>query len=121
MAGNKRGKNPGITHLQTRYNMLAARLKSPGLILQGTITERTIVSSEDKAKSYGPYYQWTRKVLAKTVTVNLSSSQVRMFQAAINNNKRLERTVQDMRGLSQKICEATTIGVKKRKAGPIPD
>ena len=87
--------------------------------MQGTITERTIVSSEDKTKSYGPYYQWTRKVRAKTVTANLSPFQVRKFQAAIDNNKKLEQTVQDMRVLSQKICEATTIGVKKRKPGPI--
>lgn len=88
--------------------------------MQGTISERTIAASEGKTKSYGPYYQWTRKVRAKTVTVNLSSSQIRKFQAAINNNKKLEQTVQDMRVLAQKICEATTIGVKKRKPGPIP-
>ncbi|PIS46671.1 MAG: hypothetical protein COT17_07310 [Elusimicrobia bacterium CG08_land_8_20_14_0_20_51_18] len=48
--------------------------------------------------------------------VHLSSSQVKKFQAAIVNNSKLEQTMQNMRSLSQKICEATTTGVKKRKS-----
>jgi len=115
MAGNKKGVDVEITRLCARYTALTARLRNPGLILQGTITERTIPAPDGKNKSYGPYYQWTRKVRAKTVTVNLSSSQVKKFQAAIINNSKLEQTVQNMRSLAQKICEATTTGVKKRK------
>ena len=90
-----------------------------GLILQGTITKRTIAHLDDKKRIYGPYYQWTRKICAKTVTVNLSHSQVKEYQVAINNNKRLEKTIKDMRDLSLKICDATTAGVIKRKPGKI--
>lgn len=119
MVGKEKGANPEIIRLLARYSALAARLKEPGLILQGTITERTIAHLDDKKRTYGPYYQWTRKICAKTVTVNLSHSQVKEYQVAINNNKRLEKTIKDMRDLSLKICDATTAGVIKRKPGKI--
>ena len=119
MAAGKNRENPRIIRLRTRYNNLTAQLKETGLILQGTITERIIEPLNDKEKTYGPYYQWTRKIRAKTITVNLSHSQVKEYQAAIENNKRLEKTIKDMRDLSLKICDATTAGVKKRKPGKI--
>ncbi len=115
MARKEKGANLGIIRLRARYSALTARLKEPGLILQGTITERIIESLDGKKKTYGPYYQWTRKICAKTVTVNLSYSQVKEYQVAISNNKRLENTIKDMQDLSLKICEATTVGVIKRK------
>jgi len=74
---------------------------------------------DDKKRAYGPYYQWTRKICAKTVTVDLSHSQVKEYQAAIDNNKRLEKTIKDMRNLSRKISDVTTAGVIKRKPGKI--
>ena len=117
MAGKENGGSLGIIRLLASYSALAALLKEPGLILQGTITERTIAHLDDKKRTYGPYYQWTRKICAKTVTINLSHSQVKEYQLAINNNKRLEKTIKDMRNLSLKICNATTAGVKKRKPG----
>jgi hypothetical protein len=115
MASAKNRENQGIIRLRTRYDALAAQLKETGLILQGTITERIIEPLNDKEKTYGPYYQWTRKICAKTVTVNLSPSQVKVYQTAINNNKRIERVISGMRDLSLKICAASTVGVKKRK------
>ena len=102
------------TKPQTRQ-LRAAYLSVPGylgLLVQGTITKRVIPGLG--GKSYGPYYQWTRKLNAKTVTVNLSRFQVKEFQTAIDNNRKLEETIQEMRKISLKICEATTVGVKKR-------
>lgn len=119
MANGKTRKNPKIIHLYARYNALAAQLKGIRLILQGTITKRIIEPLDNKEKVYGPYYQWTRKIRAQTVTVNLSHSQVKEYQAAINNNKRLEKTIKDMRNLSLKICDVTTAGVIKRKSRKI--
>lgn len=121
MAKGKTRKTPKIIRLYARYNALVAQLKGIGLILQGTITERIIEPLNNKEKVYGPYYQWTRKICAKTVTVNLSHSQVKEYQAAIENNKRLEKTIRDMRELSLRICAATTAGVIKRKPRKIAD
>ena len=46
---------------ERRYAQLATRLAKTGLVLQGTITERSIVRDDPKApgreKRYGPYYR----------------------------------------------------------------
>ena len=102
-----------------RYARLTARLGATGLILQGTITERTIVreapSAPRKKKTYGPYYQWTWKHDGKTVTVNLTRSQAQAYQKAIDNHRRLEKLTREMRALSLAMLEATTPSVRQRK------
>jgi len=109
-----------IQKLKKRYEGLAARLAKMGPILQGTITERTITKSDPddpkRTRTIGPYYQWTFKRDAKTVTVNLSASQAKTYQKAIDNNRKLEGIVQEMRTLSRTILEAKTEGVKRRKS-----
>ena len=106
--------------LRRRYDRLAARLGKIGLVLQGTITRRTIEREDPNApgrqKTYGPYYQWTRKQRGKTVTVNLTASQAKVYQRAIDNHRKMEEILQKMRVLSLQICEATTKSVKKRKS-----
>jgi len=105
--------------LKRRYERLVARLAQLGPIMQGTITERTITKKDprnpDTPKTIGPYYQWTFKRNAKTVTVNLSAAQVKPFQRAIDNNRKLEIALAQMRELSCQILEATTHGVQRRK------
>ena len=104
--------------LRRRYDRLTAQLRMIGLVLQGTITERTIEREDPaeprKQKTYGPYYQWTWKRRGKTVTVNLTASQAKVYQKAIDNHRKMEKILKEMRELSLKICEATTKGVKKR-------
>ena len=105
--------------LRRHYTRLATRLSQIGLILQGTITERTIVrpapSTRRKKKTYGPYYQWTWKRQGRTVTVNLTPSQAKAYQEAIDNHRQLEKMVREMRRLSLRVLEATTPSVKKRR------
>jgi hypothetical protein len=67
-----------------------------------------------RSKTIGPYYQWTFKRSAKTVTVNLSASQRKPFQKAIDTNQSLEALLTQMRELSRKILDATTQGVQRR-------
>ena len=69
----------------------------------------------EKAALPAPCDIWTFKRNAKTVTVNLSASQVKPFQRAIDNNHKLETRLTQMRELSCQILEATTQGVQKRK------
>ena len=114
-----------IAALRRRYARLAARVGRVGFVLQGTITERTIERPDGadphRRKDYGPYYQWTWKQEGKTVTVNLSASQARVFQRAIDNHRKLAALVGEMRTLSRQILEATTVGVKKRRPRAPPD
>jgi hypothetical protein len=108
-----------IEGLERRYARLVERLGKTGLILQGTILPRTIVQPDPKhpgkEKTLGPYYQWTFKRAAKTVTVNLSASQAKTYQKAIDNHRRMETILQEMRELSLRILEETTVGVRRRK------
>jgi hypothetical protein len=105
--------------LRRRYARLATRLAKLGLVLQGTITERMIVRQDPaetkKQKNYGPYYQWTCKRQGKTVTINLTHAQAKIYQRAINEHRKLEHILDEMRALSSTILETTTRGVQKRK------
>lgn len=113
-------KERPIALMERRYARLTARLSKLNPVLQGSIAERTIVrpdpNAPGKEKAYGPYYQWTFKRRGKTVTVNLSASQAKTYQRAIDRNRKLEDTVAEMRKLSLQILEAGTKGVKRRKS-----
>lgn len=69
-------------------------------------------------KTYGPYYQCTFKRAGKTVTVNLTPSQAKVYQRAIANHRKLEDILENMRTLSRDILEHTTKGVRKRNPRP---
>jgi len=116
MAGADR--NPADA-LRRRHARLTARLGKLGLVLQGTITPRTIVRDDPaepgRHKTYGPYYQWTYKRSGKTVTVNLTEAQAKTYQKAIDEHRTLETLLEDIRITSLQILEATTPGVAKRK------
>ncbi len=107
-----------IAQLKKHYDKLAKRLSKIGPILQGSISERLIEKTDpenpERTKTIGPYYQWTFKRHAKTVTVNLSKSQFKKFQASIENNRKLEQTLKEMRELSREILDTSTKGVTRR-------
>ena len=104
--------------LKRRYAILAARLAKVGPILQGTITQRVIERPDpDKpghTKRYGPYHQWTWKREGKTVTVNLSATQAKTYQRAIDANRKAEKLLEEMRRISLDLLEKTTKGVIRR-------
>jgi len=108
-----------LQNLHKRYERLAARLAKVGLIVQGTITQRIITKRDPddatRIKKIGPYYQWTFKRDAKTVTVNLAAAQAKPFQRAIDTNRKLEALVTRMRDLARQLLEATTRGVQRCK------
>jgi hypothetical protein len=113
-------KEKAAQKLKRRYQSLASQLSGTGPVLQGTIIERTISRENRKNKgsqrTYGPYYQWTFKRAGKTVTVNLTKKQAKIYQKAIDNNRELEKNLKEMRVLSEQILEVQTEGVKRRKA-----
>jgi len=118
-------KKDPVQDLLRRYDRLKDRLAKVGLILQGTITERTIAGEDPQApgqkKIYGPYYQWTWKYKGRTKTVNLTAAQAKTYRKAIQNHRTVEKTLREMRELSLRICEETTQGVSKRKSKKAKD
>lgn len=114
-------KNINLSNSQiNRYEKLKNQLRNIGLILQGTITPRTIVrenkKKSDEKKTFGPYYQWTFKTKGKTTTVNLTASQAKSYQKAINNYRKMGKITQKMKMISLEICENSSVGVVKRKS-----
>ena len=59
-------------------------------------------------------WRWTRKVKAKTVTVALSPAQAAAFRQAIDNHRRLEKLVKEMRALSQTFLLGSIAGPLRR-------
>ena len=115
-----RGKKPKeVAQLRRDYGRLTARLSKLNFIAQGTITERTIMRPDPEhpatQRAYGPYYQWTWKREGKTVTVNLTAPQAKAFQKAIDEHRKLDALLDEMRALSRQLLDSTTPGVKKRK------
>ncbi len=94
--------------LQRRLERLAARLGKTRWVLVGTIRPRRVLARRGASrKLLGPYYQWTFKDAGKTVTVNLSATQVPLFQRAIDAQRKVEKLLAEMRALSRQFLEAT--------------
>jgi hypothetical protein len=115
-------KTDELEKLQRRHKQLLEQLGRTRFVLQGTIQTRTMRrKARGKLKTYGPYYEWTWKRKAKTVTVSLTASQAKRYQKAIDNHRRMESLLNELRQVSLQILEATTTGVKRRKRTANPD
>jgi hypothetical protein len=105
--------------LQRRLEDLKRSLLAIGPAIRGSILRRTIRREDParpgKTKAYGPYYQWTRKIAGRTAIQNLTPSQARLYARAIRENRKLETTISQMRDVSLKLLEITTVGVVKRR------
>ena len=108
--------------LRRRYQRLAERLGKIGWMLQGTITERidtrVVRKVEGSKKTYARYYQWTFKRQGKTVTVNLTAPQAKTYQRAIDNQRKADKLLQEMRAISLEFLDATTVSPIRRNTAP---
>jgi hypothetical protein len=71
-----------------------AAIAATGMVLPGSITERRTRCGRpncgchaDLPRLHGPYWQWTRKIAAKTVCRWLSADQHHDYQAWIDNDR----------------------------------
>ena len=112
-------KTKTVAGMRKEFERLKGRLRVLGPVLQGSILARTLAREDPRApggmRQLGPYYQWTRKIGGRTVNVNLSPAQAKVFARAIARHRRLENLLERMRELSLKMLETSTVGVKKRK------
>jgi len=90
------------------YRQLQRQLARLGYVSQGSVFERT-------PGQQGSRYVWTRKVQSKTVTVALSHEQYQWLRQAVNNQRKLEKIVNQMQMLSRQILFETVPGVVRRK------
>jgi len=95
-----------------RYRQLQATLAHIGYFRRGTLLKRFMACGKrgcacqaNPPRLHGPYYQWTRKVEGKTVTVRLSAQQAELLAGWIESGRELERIIAEMEGLSLKATE----------------
>jgi virulence-associated protein VapD len=94
--------------LPQRYRQLQQQLARLGYVSQGSVFQRA-------PGQQGSRYVWTHKVRAKTVTVALSQEQYQWLRQAADNQRQLEKIVNQMQTLSRQILFETVPGVLRRK------
>ena len=115
--------NRSVERYYQRLNTLKKQLGSIELVLPGTIYKRVIVKDNPESsrpiKKLGPYYQWTWKKKGKSVTINLTKEQAKLYQNAIDNQREVDKIIKEMRAVSLEILENTTKCVKRKKVKKI--
>jgi hypothetical protein len=109
---------------QTIAAELAAIAQS-GMILPGSITERRTRCGHrncgcraDPPRLHGPYWQWTRKVAARTICRWLSAEQYHDYQAWTDNDRRLRELLARLEALGAAALEADPRWQHKTRPAP---
>ena len=83
-------------------------LQQLGFFLKGTLLKRMMKCGQaqcachrDPSKRHGPYFEWTYKAKGKTVNVKLSPQTAPIYQAAIQQHRRLKAILARLERLSR--------------------
>jgi len=106
------------------YRTLKESLADLGPIRRGTVLHRLMPCGRsgcrcqaDPPQLHGPYYNWTRKVKGKTVTVRVTEEQARLLNQWIANARRLDEIIADMLRVSDGITEPLFQAARKPPKG----
>ena len=90
-----------------------AAIAATGMVLPGSITQRRTRCGRrncgchaDPPRLHGPYWQWTRKIAARTICRWLSDDQQHDYQAWIDNDRRLRELLARLEALGAAALEA---------------
>ena len=97
-----------LAALQRQYQRLRQSLAQIGYLSQGSVLDRSTL----RPRRTG--YQWTRKVAGKTITVALSPEQFQGFKKAVENERRLRKTIEEMEKISRQILFGTLPDTRRR-------
>lgn len=96
-----------LAQLRRRYRALAEQIRDLGFIATGSVTERYTVCATttcrchaDPPTKHGPYFQYSRKVAGKTISVRLTPEQAERYREQISNRRRLDELVAAMEEIS---------------------
>ena len=104
-----------------KHRKLTARLSEIGFIWPGNIQRRYITCGKpycachkDPKARHGPYAYWTSKEDKKTVSRLLKPQEADLLEEWIENRRKLETIVRQMKELSQKAFD-TALQFRKEK------
>jgi hypothetical protein len=102
-----------------------AAIAATGMILPGSITERRTrcghprcACHADPPRLHGPYWQWTRKIAARTICRWLSSEQRHDYQDWVDNDRRLRELLARLEALGAAALEADPRWQRKPRQSP---
>ena len=98
-----------LTPLEQQYDRLRKSLAQIGYISQGSVLARSVATSGRSG------FQWTRKVAQKTIAVSLSRQQFVAMKQAVQNERKLWKTIQQMEKVSRQILFASLSDTRRRK------
>ena len=104
-----KNRSPSLAALEEQYDRLRKSLAQVGYISQGSVLARSVATSGRSG------YQWSRKVAQKTITVSLSRQQFAAMKQAVQNERRLWNTIQQMEKVSRQILFASLPDTRRRK------
>ena len=97
---------------QERYEDLKRAIAALGFFRYGSLVRRFMPCGKTGCRCqasppelHGPYYQWTRKVRGKTVTVRLSKQGATLLQTWTANGRQLDRILAQMERLSHRATD----------------
>ena len=101
----------------------ARRHRPPAWSLPGSITDRRTRCGRpncgchaDPPRLHGPYWQWTRKIAAKTVCRWLSADQHHDYSPWIDNDRRLRELLARLEALGLAVAKPTPAGTASQPA-----
>jgi hypothetical protein len=102
-----------------------AGIARTGMVLPGSITQRRTRCGRancgchaDPPRLHGPYWQWTRKIAAKTICRWLSPDQHDDYQPWIDNDRRLHELLARLEALGIAAFEADPRWQQRRRTSP---
>ena len=97
---------------ERRFQVLKAALSEVGPFRRGSIQQRLMPCGKsgcrcqaNPPKLHGPYYQWTRKIAGKTVTVRLTTGQARLVRKWVANARQIDRLIADLDAVSHRLTQ----------------
>lgn len=88
---------------------LAAQLSDVGFLWHGSVYRGRLTCGRshcrchnDPDARHGPYAYWTTKVAGKTVSRLLPPAEAALYEEWIENRRRIESVIRDIKGLSAK-------------------
>lgn len=97
---------------QKRYEKLKRSIATLGYFRYGSLVRRFMPCGKPGCRCqasppelHGPYYQWTRKVAGKTVTVRLTKQEAETLKTWIDNGRRLDRVLAQMQRVSLRVTD----------------
>ena len=95
-----------------RYEALKREVATVPPIRRGSLVRRFMPCGKAGCRCqasppelHGPYYQWTRKLRGKTVTVRVTPAQAKLLAQWIHNGRRLNRILHQMETVSKRLTD----------------